>query len=211
MNARQKHLHDQEALAVAAFKEHEIKQESEGRWLIMKPGTGVFWTEIICTHHQGLYVDGDIDPVVFRYGPEHPLARVSWMGKRPHAWDGYFREKACIGMGGRGQDDVLHYFDRDVAICDVEQIIEDVRDSSDIRDLSERQVRLMDALRDDVIGMMRMSDEFDPVDVYRELYKLDMWEDCDRIGRVPSNRMFYAHAALQRLHQLLVERGDYDS
>ncbi len=212
MNIREKWLSDQEKLAVDAFKEHEIAKESEGRWLIRKPGTGVFWTEVICTHHGGLYVDGDIDPIVFRYGPEHPLARVRWMGHRSHAWDGYFREKACIGMGGRGSDDVLHRFERKVAIHDLDVDIAEELGEEGMPGLTNKSMEIIKRVK----GLMAIthelgsSEEYDRRDMLRDLYELDLWEDCDRIGRVPSYRMFYVHAALQRLFHLLTERGDYN-
>jgi hypothetical protein len=210
---RQKYLEDHERMAATAYADHQIRESQEGRWVIMRPSVGgkgwdgVYWTEILCTYGNGLYVDGDIEPVVFRYGPEDPLARVHWMAHRKHAWDVYFREKAGIGTGGR---DLLQRFDPDIAKGDLEELIEELRDGRDLSDLPAETIRQMDAVRDDAIGALRFDEDTTPEDVCRELYRVGLWEECEGLGMVPSSRMFYAHAALQRLYHLLKERGDYD-
>lgn len=199
MNERERHLSNNERLAQETFARHVIREESEGRWLIEDPEHPAnCWTEVICTYGKGLYVDGDIEPVVFRYGPEHPLARVSWMASREHAWDRYFREKATIGSGARAD---LDYWSRKVAAADIDEIIMiGAKDEALNREEWDALREARDSLK---------LDSFSRDDMCSVLYEIGMWEDCSSVGIVPSTRLFHAHAALQRLYALLIERGDY--
>jgi hypothetical protein len=204
MKHREKYLQDYAEMARQAFETHQIREESTGRWVIMKPNEkggwrSEYWTEIICTKGGGLYVDGDISVVVFRYGPEDPLARLAWMAEREKASDHYFREKACIGMGGKSEESILTCFEREIAIADIRAYCAEDEDGE-----SEACKALMEIAED-------INDETSQEDLARALYEAghDLWEMADYFGVVPSGRMFYAHAALQRLHHLLVERGDY--
>lgn len=212
-NVREKFLQDHADMARRAFETHQIREESSGRWLLMKPsenGEGwrsEYWTEIIVTHGGGLYVDGDIDCVVFRYGPKHPLARLAWMAQRKSAWDHYFREKASIGMGGKGNGDLLIRFESDVAAYDLRE---------HITTLTEEDKDEMDsgnsALVDELASVLALAEQgCNHEEMVQALGDAghDLWELASYIGIVPSTRMFSAHAALQRLHHLLVERGDY--
>lgn len=103
-------------LAVEQFKNHVIRKSGEDRWTLMQPykdGKGFssnLWVEIVILEHGGLLVDGDIDPILFRYfsGPpqkpndrDYQLAILSWMGKS-RGVDSYMIEKATIGAGGKG-------------------------------------------------------------------------------------------------------------
>lgn len=208
MNVREKYFQDHAELARNAFATHQIRRESDGRWVIMRPDElpgrwrSEYWTEIICTYGRGLYVDGDIDPVTFRHGPENFLARVEWMAHRTSAWDAYFREKACIGSGGRGSETNLRHFDRQVAIYDIGQLRQEAKEEGSMA-VSHALGRVHEAI---------LCDEITHEDVGRELYRAghDIWEHADYVGIVPSTRMFYVHAALQRLHHLLRARGEYE-
>jgi len=217
---REKYLRQAHERVQEEYTRHMIAEESPGRWLLKKPrssGRGDWddpakrwewatWTEVICLHGQGILVDGDIEPVVFRFGPGHPESRVHWMGQRKNAWDHYFREKATIGMGGRGFGTCLEEWRPEIATCDVEREIEFLIDGNPISELMPRTIKTIDALRDDVIGGLRF-DEWTQGEFCRELYRaLDDCEDLGRYGTVPSWRMFTAHAALARLSTLLRER-----
>lgn len=213
MNAREKYLADRHEQVQREFSRHLIAEESDVRWLLRQPRekgwddperrwSGFMWTEVVCLAHGGILVEGDIDPVVFRYGPANPIARIHWMGGCKNAWDHYFREKACIGMGGKGFGTCLDEWIPEVAICDVEELIEDIRDERDICDLDAESIKKMDALRDDVIGELR-SEDCTREQFCRTMYDLGYWEGLGYYGRVPSHRMFTAHAALSRLSKLL--------
>jgi len=221
---RQKYLRQAHERVREEYAQHLIAEEGPGRWLLRKPRpsgrgdwdepgrrwSGCMWTEIICLAHGGILVDGDIEPVVFRFGPDHPESRVHWMGQRKNAWDHYFREKATIGMGGRGFGSCLEKWDPEVAVCDVEEQIEYLIDDTSVSELMPRTVKTLDALRDDVLGELRFG-ECTQEEFCRELYRV--LDDCENVGRygvVPSWRMFTAHAALARLSTLLEEREAAD-
>ena len=199
MSARAKYLADHETSASRSFARHEIAEESEeGRWLLQDPNSSNCWTEIICVRGGGLYVDGDIEPVVFRYGPKHPIARVHWMGRCPHAWDTYFQEKATIGTGTRGSGSVLSTFAYRIAVADLAEY----RDESESDD---KKAALQEIIED-------VNDETRAHDVGRALYEAghDLWELSGHVGIVPSTRMFSVHAALQRLSRLLHAKEEAD-
>jgi hypothetical protein len=188
-----------EAQAIETFADHQITKESPGRWLIFSSRGMGCWAEIICLEGKGLHIDGDVDPVTFRYGPVHPLARVRWMGDRAHAWDHYFEEKACIGSGGSGSDGSLREWIPEVAYDDLCQL----RDEGAIDEGEPGEL-------DDVLSALQNSNA-DREGVLGDLYDLGYdSEDVGSIGEVPSHRMFHAHAALQRLTALLVARGDFE-
>lgn len=218
-NAREEFLRDAHERVRREYEKHVIVEEGEGRWLLKSPREKggddpkyrwewAMWTEVICLHGTGILVDGDIDPVVFRFGPADPIARVHWMGRRKHAWDSYFREKACIGMGGRGFGTCLEEWRPEIAICDVEEEIKQLTDADTV-DPRPETVKMIEALRHDVIEPLKNSyGEYSQEEFCRELYGvLDDCEYLDRYGTVPSQRMFTAHAALARLSVLLEPRG----
>ena len=215
MNVREKFLQGIHEMVHKGYGEHLIAKETEDRWLLRKPRSGdsedgwetAMWTEVVCLANGGILVDGDVDPVVFRFGPKDPVARIHWMGQRKNAWDHYFREKACIGMGGRGFGTCLEEWRSEIAICDVEATIGELIDGTPVSDLRPYTVWKIDALRDDVIDMLRRGD-CTQEEFCRELYLvLADSEDIGLYGTVPSHRMFTAHAALARLSKLLEGRS----
>lgn len=197
MTTRDEYLKAHAEGAAEAFRDHFIAKESDGRWLMMRPKGG-FWTEVVCLERGGLCVDGDIDVVVFRYGPKDPVARVGWMGRRKSAWDRYFMEKASIGMGGSRA--LIEEFRPDLAIEDLKELAATLRgdESWTPADMIEENILPLvhDGMtRDGLCGLMS---------------ERGLWEESEGVGVVPSTRMFFAHAALQRLCALLEERQAQD-
>jgi hypothetical protein len=205
MDERKKYEQDMTSLAMQAFEHHQIVQQSEGRWLLQRPHKdhwddpktrwdSIYATEIICTSHGGLYVDGDIDHVIFRYGPKHPEARVRWMGERCGAWDCYLHEKAIIGTGRERIDE----WNPLVAQDDLEQLYKEIAESenpgkdvlTEIQDLMQWHIN--DG-RDFVIRTLLYTGYFDEV---------------PDVGMVVAPRVFYAHAALRRLCHLMDQKEE---
>lgn len=208
IRAREKHRESMSTLARQAYEKHEIRESSEGRWLIQKRHSdggweGNMWTEIIALHHGGLLVDGDIDPVVFRYGPSHPEARVRWMGSRRAAHDRYFREKASIGMGGRIHD-ITEVWNPEVAADDLREMEarflgqdddwpRETPDQKSADEVAHIRECYLDDGRHAVLHKLCEINEVDS-------------EELASIGMVTAPRLYWAHGALVKLVKLLDER-----
>jgi hypothetical protein len=209
MSERKKRHEDLARLAKEAFGQHVIAREDSGRWLLKQPNNGShFWTEIICVEGRGLYIDGDIEPVVMRYGPTDFEARVRWMASRKDGGDSYFVEKASIGMGGRGVD--VEMWESQIARDDLRDFLVDneyaVFESDGGWKHHPDHPRFdIDALYD--LTRLLRHDEASQTDMIRALVDMGV-EEPYRIGVVPAPRLFYAHAALARLDALLQERRD---
>lgn len=199
-------------LARMAFNKHQIAKESAGRWLLRKPSeTAFFWTEIICLAGNGLLVDGDIEPVIFRYGPADFEARVHWMGSRKTAHDHYFVEKAAIGTRGGSRQPMLFYWDPAIARRDLDDLQAEIveehgpREAMDIgsrRGRRRAHAAVYDAIEDAKLGL----DDALEDQVLAEVMAPGYYDETPRIGTMEAPRLFYAHAALQRLSLLLDAR-----
>jgi len=207
MDARDKHRMNMTKLATRAYAKHEIKKSSEDRWLIQqrhKDGgwDSNTWTEIIALHHKGLLVDGDIDPVVFRYGPADPEARVRWMGNRKHAHDHYFREKASIGMGGRFHD-ITEIWEPEVAADDLR-----VMEARFLGKDEDWPMEPNQKAADDVAHVRECYLENGRDTVLWKLYEINEVdsEELASIGMVTAPRLYWAHGALAKLVNLLDAR-----
>lgn len=194
MNARERYMTNTQKLATEAFEAHRVELVSPGRWLVHRSGDSAYWTEVIALHGAGLLVDGDIDHVIFRYGPAHPPARVRWMAKTKGAADGYFCEKATIGSGR----EVVRSWRPEVARYDLAELQEEARESCE-------DAKRLDRLIDGIDDIKRCLDEMDEASVYRELYELSFYDELPRVGTVPAPRLFYVHAALVKLASWLDE------
>lgn len=193
---RDKYQELMEQAARRTFRNHVVTLESCGRWLLRDPEhRGLAWAEVICTHGGGLIVEGDIDPVVFRYGPKDDWARVSWMGRRAHAWDSYFRQKAHIGMGG---SECIETWDPEVASADLDDYILDCAND----ETPEPRLQALGAVQETLGSTECTRGEF-----VSEMAALGIeTEDWSDMGTIPTPRMFNAHALLQRLSHILMER-----
>jgi hypothetical protein len=168
------------------------------------------WTEIIALRHGGLLVDGDIvpGPVVFRYGPPQPEARVHWMGGCKYAHDSYFREKASIGMGGRGS--VTETWDADVARDDLLEMEAEFKgDPEEWSEPSPKMAEEVARVRECLLAALGLGHRPGRGWVLWKLYEAGVDPELfERIGMVTATRLYYAHAALARLSALLTEKED---
>jgi len=93
-------------LAQDAFKNHEIRSASPGRWTIAKKYPDGGWTNIymaeIITCRIGVFVSGDIDSVIFAGGDhgDSDRARLNWAATSSLV--GYLDGKARIGFNSSG-------------------------------------------------------------------------------------------------------------
>jgi len=206
-DTREKYRATMTRLAATAYAHHEIRESSEGRWLLQKRRPaggweGNMWTEIITLRHKGLLVDGDIDPVVFRYGPAHPEARVRWMGCRMAAHDPYFKEKASIGMGGR-IDGLVEQWDPEVAADDLRAMEAEFKGETE----DEPNPKLADAVAH--ARMHRL--EYGRDSVLWSLYEAGIdSESLSSVGMVTTPRLYWAHGALAKLAELLDAKESAD-
>lgn len=219
---------DLDRLATQAYEEHVIRELPEGmrcdgRWVIQRmgkvrgqPKRGTwdhpYWTEIVCLQGGMIYVGGDINPVVFAYGPRSFEGRVRWMGSRKSGADSYLLEKAVIGTGR----ETVYTYSPQQAAEDIQWLIRDqkaereterqVLGEGEAEDKQlRRRVELLElALEevDDRHGMMEtLMESPDDSGLYDVVIESD-------IGEVPAARVFYAWAALRRLCHLLDQQKE---
>jgi hypothetical protein len=184
-----------------AFRKHVIRQRSEGRWLLQarRQDGGWDWTmaaEVISLYGGCLFVGGDIDHVVFGYcsHTSNHERKLRWMGECTDI-DYYVAQKARIGMVGTECVDV---FDPNEAEDTVKDWLRETRKERDDWD-PESTDELIVCLEELVESMPDTEGE-----IWQELWRVDpdFAQDTGSL-KVVSARVYYAHAALARLCQLL--------
>jgi hypothetical protein len=192
--------------AKEAFKNHKISKRSEGRWLLQRPykdGEGwdcVFATEVISLWRGQLYVGGDIDFVIFAYysdTSDHE-DKVRWMGEcKDFGW--YVMQKAEIGTGSK----LVRVYDREEA----EEFLKDQLKQVDEQGYNN-PATVKEAFQDLIDRLPDDQHEF-----LDGLYKIDadLACDCGDSCMVAAPRVYFAHAVLARLCQLLDEEKDEDA
>lgn len=208
MQVRAMNSTDQEmAQARESFAKHEIVKWSEGRWLLKQPGTGTFWFEVVVLAGGSMIVHGDIQAVVFGHYSARKDATpdatawqmVHWMASRKRPDDHYFIEKA--GIGGTA-DETIWTPDDDVLRAEIVELIAAARESEAAAepDTDLRDTDLSDTLEDALDNVGSLTHE----QVQHAVYEaLDGDAESVPQGRRVSAAMIYAHAALQRLAELL--------
>lgn len=100
--SRREHEALAESLGKEAFAAHQLKplpatMSMTGPWLLKAPGLSCYWIEIICTVNRGIFVHGDISPILFVGGGalDEPKDRIAWLANSSLS---YAYEKARIGM-----------------------------------------------------------------------------------------------------------------
>jgi len=194
------------AQAKEAFTKHAISQRSEGRWLLQRPHAKGWdhpkrrwdWmlaAEIICLGDGGsLYVGGDIDHVVFSYGPLDFLERVQWMGGHANV-DHYVLQKASIGMSNIG----VGAYDPKVAETELREMIDEYTCDDEPDDIAEG---LVDFLRDNDLSEYNSCERLWEA-LCDGMRHTRFCEEYRAFGNILSWRVVYAHAALARLCHLL--------
>lgn len=180
------------------FSTHEIRESSEGRWLLQmkrKDGswTGDRWMEVAALSGGKLLVHGDYDPVCFAYNSDSPESRVHWMARNyQNEPCSYVMEKASIGTGGRRR---VTAFDREKAARDLRKFAAEYREDGRLS-LAKKYKKAADG-------------EWDTEErLLRELYDFDPDGDHDAMGRRPTWAVYAAWATLVRLSSLLKQADD---
>lgn len=192
--------------AIEAFKGHELVDNREDRWRIMRRDkygqlTGIHAAEIVSLWGGRLYVGGDIDDCVFAYYGDHPdhRSKLRWMG-RCNDVGYYVRQKASMGLtdGGKLVDD----FDERVAQEDLDFQMSELLASLDPGQVEDGDAEYIKDLFDAAKGRM-----IDPHTMRQRLYEgldcPDAWEWVGSVGNIVSYRVVYAWAAVRRLCELL--------
>ena len=191
------------------LSEHKISKSSTGRWLVKRPGTGVFWYEVVVLEGGHLLVHGDIEVVLF--GTYHPaegqspdqaaINCVKWMASRKRPDDHYFIEKASIGTGA---DSRIWTPDDDVLSEEIEALLQYPREME--KDDEGEIDTVYQKRREDLEEALESVGSSSLEEVQRMVYDaLDGDSESVPRGRRISTAMIYAHAALQRLAILLDE------
>lgn len=203
---REKYLADTYAQAKKAFARHELSEASTGRWVLRRRHSdgsfdSTYWTEVCCMSGGYLYVNGDIDLVVFGYGPADAVSRVAWMAK---ASETYAAEKASIGMTSPRNGAMVYDWRHDIAV-------QRIREALTSDDGEEPEITPPDCFGGDAeeaienLERMDSSEEAFTQWLY-EHFAYDEFEGLCDAGRVLSSRVIYAQAALARLLELLDAR-----
>lgn len=204
--------------AERAFADHAIRRRSEGRWLIQKRYDDGAWnctfaTEVISLARGELYVGGDIDFVIFGiYGDtaDHE-DKLRWMGR--HSDFGYYvHQKACIGTGRT----LIDVYDSDAAEAQLREWLAE-RTEQLGEDHDEEDDGPLDVAADELVAtindMIRWMPD-DPGEMLGRLHSVSpsFMDDRHELGMVIAPRLYFAHAALRRLCDLLdAERAEADA
>jgi len=203
MKDPKKYDEEMKEAAKTTFATHQItsKYFGSGHWILQRLGakgkdfTRIFLAEIVVLN-DGLYVGGDIDFAVYKYHSSQTIDEpVYWIAKSNID---YACEKADIGMGNGFSKIWLP----EVARFDMARIINELRRDLEKGDIHEKTGK-------DIIDVLVEAQEqdFEAQDDMLGFFQGTLpWEERERldgVGEVIAPRIYYTHAALQRLCYLL--------
>lgn len=195
-SARDRYYAQMTQYAKESFAAHEISEWlGSGRWLLKKKDKSGVWeghmsAEIICTHNRMILVEGDSPSCRFGYGPADYVSRIGWLGSLPEV-SSYVFEKACPG-----DVPAPSRWDRNIAESEMLEVLE----IPDHYDLGADEVG---ALRDSLDGYMDEGQDRWLSSIYYTVGSDFMTEVASTMGVVPEPRVFYAHASIARLWEIL--------
>jgi hypothetical protein len=193
-------IRDTRELATRAFERHVITRRTDRSWVLQRihedgRPESTYATEVIALELRGLYVGGDIAPVIFGGGGRHPVGTVYWMGECNDLGH-YVREKASIGLGGA---QMVDRWERELAGDDLRSWIEERREEADDES----------AIVDDEHALHLAFNADNEREFFDHACEAlgggDAWEAVSGMGVTLDARVIYAHAALARLSVLLRE------
>lgn len=184
--------------AVGWYAQHQIVSESADRWMLRKPGTSNMWAEIAVLAKGTLLVHGDTDPVLFGHMTDcrRPENAVHWMA-RSAPDDHYFVQKAGIAMGCAASAVIwtpsIKCFREELSVM----IDELHREHGSEHPLKQELEDILARARDD---------EDDISSLQKDVYDCGVEGEDVPKGRVISQTMICAWAAIRRLSTLLKAR-----
>lgn len=184
--------------AIDAFKKHELIASCEwelplafGRrrcatWLICPPG-GDLSCSVIAGTHGMLLVQGDVETAAFQYGPEDPIRRLEWIGRKDMFCAA---SKYCIGTGRNS-----HEFNENKARRDILRLRR-------ARELNRAAARA---------GYDAAATEYDGEVLGEKVFEAMFAEDeamreIHRLGEAPTQGFLQALAAVRRCWQLVSQK-----
>lgn len=190
-------------LAEVAFSEHELQEANQRSWFLKKPGTSVYWVEIVALRGNAILIHGDIGATIFQRwsGKPWPMGALRWVGRMVNS-PGYAIEKAAYA----GKDTHLgaeEVWDRDMAKRDIYHLIQRIKtdwiiDEWSLEEHKDTVIKLKKLL---ILGL----DDLCPDEVSREIYEITRdGELCD-VGRCIRARVVYAIYAVRKLLDILEE------
>ena len=184
-------------LAKSSFENHDIVAESDNWWAISKSNSSQYATTIFADPLGYLYVNGDIDPIIFGiYKDSHdPIDIVHWIGS--HEIDKYIIQKAKIGTQC---ENAIYNYDRDIAIAEVKERFEYLKNNDYDLDFTDKEdfEYMLSGLK---LGNI-VPHEASRI-LFEQIENTDFLEGIEDVGKVVSSRLIYAHAAVNKLSGLL--------
>lgn len=176
------------ASARDAFASHAITSRAADRWVIRNPTSSCFWAEIVVLRCGKVLVHGDTDIVCFAsYNSETaPESVVAWVAESNIA---YLANKVEPRM-------IVWEEDEDVAEYQIFDALKDREDDG---------VSSQDAyVRGYKAALSSLQRGYGLVDAAKEIYDVTGDSEASQtIGHVIAPKIFFAHAAVTKLHALL--------
>ncbi len=175
-------------MASEAYAEHRLVRTGDDRWLIR--GTDAFyWAEVVVLAGNRLLVHGDVEAVLFKGSQgDGPLGLVSWIAR---SGIDYLSGKIEADSEQRER------FEWDVFQSDIEAYLDELcEDSCESEEAARKEAEVLR-------GVLSFPHE-DERAIKEHLYDQGVDpETFGRWGRVTVPRLYYAQAAVARLHVLL--------
>jgi len=178
--------------AVESFSKHGIIARGDRWWMIGDGKSSVFQTTVFANPRGEITVQGDTDLCSFAFGPKNARGAVNWIGRQ--RFDGYVCEKASIGTTCH---EMVWKFDSDALRESIEYWISEYESDAAEGEASPSRLAALNRALEDI-------DREEPLTILNELIDENVieWEDMHS-AEIPTTRVIYAWAAIQRLNELL--------
>jgi hypothetical protein len=191
---------DLQSIADDVLGAHQILQdvevnEREGYWLIGRPGSSAYLTQISVLKFGTLHAHGDAGMAMWGHFHHDDMSRLNvlrWMAKRP-THDSYMAEKAVLAMGR----EAVYEREDDVALWEARQRLKELLLPEDAREDEMWRV------------VCRMIQEGDRTlaEIDRFIYETSDDPELCGIGRTLRGNIIWSHFLVRRLWALLEEKG----
>lgn len=188
--------HDQmKERAKSNFADHELVATGPRQWMVRRPDSGFYATEIVAVANNTLIAHGDILMVAWQgHSSDEPEDLLRWVAG---SHIGYLQAKITRAMGC---EEIAWTYDKGEAFRMLDE---------EIAELEVRAAEYEDDYDDDLKYMREARERLDglyDIDEVREFMIdniTDAWEWVHQIGRVPHPRVYHAHAAVRKAVELI--------